>query len=91
MVLEISVQKYTKNFIFDGKIFPLKFSPYYPSTFYFLNFNLYPSTFKSFMEKISRWKIFCSVYSCMLTLNMIFISHKNQLLTIEVLKTSRFL
>jgi len=65
MIFEISVQKYTKKFIFHRKIFPLKISPYSPSTFYFLRFNLYLPVRTIFMGNISRWKIyFFMYYSC---------------------------
>jgi len=54
MIFEISVQKYTKKFIFHREIFPSKISPYSPSGFYFLSFDLYSPTGKIFMGNISR-------------------------------------
>ena len=51
MIFEISVQKYTKTVIFHRKIFPSKFSPYSPSAFYSLIFDLYPPTERNFDVK----------------------------------------
>ncbi len=89
-LLDISMQKYTKRIIFHQKIFPSKFSSYSPSTFYYLNFDLYHLLEKFSLEIFRDSKTHFLVYSCILNLNMIVIFHKNQLLTIKILKNYPF-